>query len=147
MNQESVDHYFPLFFIPFWLILFFLFAQLGGWARLAKKYRCANYDTQVSWQGFKSGSVGLISYGIYLWVGVSTDGLYLKTGPLFFFRAFHPPLFFPWSQIISIEERKYMWMKLWEIKLNDSNVLIKINCKNLASIAQAFLGEKLKPLQ
>lgn len=147
MNQESVEHYFPLLFISLWLTMDFFLAQLGGWARLAKKYRCANYSSQVSWQSFKSGSVGLTHYRRCLWVGVSADGLYLKTGPLFFFCAFHPPLFFPWSQIISIEERKYMWTKLWEIKLNDSNVQIKINYKNLASIAQAFLGEKLKPLQ
>ena len=146
MNQEFDFRYFPLLFISLWLTIMFFLAQLGGWTRLSKKYLYNKNTSQVSWQGFKSGQVGLVNYGNCLWIGVSTDGLYLKTGPFFLYSAFHPQLFFPWSQIISIEERKHMWTKSWEIKLNDSNVRVRICCRNLASKAQPFLGEKLKPL-
>ena len=83
-----------------------------------------------------------------LWIGIEPEGLHLKMGPLFFFRAFHPPLCIPWSVIESVEERKYWWTwtHIGEIKLVDSGVKIMFTTQALDE-ARPFLGNKLKLLE
>jgi hypothetical protein len=97
----------PIGFPLFWIAMLFVLAQTGGWAELSEKYRC-DHSFSGSCSGWQWAKIGSVNYKECLWIGISLEGLYIKTGPLFMFRAFHPPLLIPWSAIKSADERQYL---------------------------------------
>src|SRR5438067_475501 len=100
----------PIIFIAMWLAVSFLLSYIGGWARLAQRFPCR--DGYVgSWKSWQSGKIGVVNYNSCLWVAAAPEGLYIRTGPLFLYRAFHAPLLVPWTAIRSVEERKYWWRR------------------------------------
>lgn len=108
---------FPLFFPLMWVGALFILSRLGGWAQLAESYSCDD-SSDAAWRACQSGMVGIVSYKGCLWVGTAPDGLYLKTGPLFLFRPFHPPLRIPWHAIQSVSQRKQLWVSTVDVRLN-----------------------------
>ena len=133
-------------FIAAWIGVAYIFAKVGGWSRLSAKY--SSHDLfSGSWKKWQSARFGVIDYCNCIWIGIASEGLYLKTGPLFFFRVFHPPLCVPWSAIESIEERKYWWTwtRVLEIKFIDCRVIIMLK-SDVLDEARPFLGDKIKLL-
>lgn len=122
-----------------------MLAQIGGWSELAQKYRTDNTFIG-SWKGWQFGTFGGVKYKQCLWVAAAPEGLYIKTGPLFLFRLFHPPLLIPWSAINSIEEREFWWRRVFQIHVTDSPVKITLQ-QDALSEGQRFLGDKLKLLE
>ena len=79
-----------------WCLVLGLASVVGGWRRLAGRYR----DTELfagDVTRFASAQVGWASYSGALTVGASETGLFLAT--LSIFRPFHPPLFIPWTEV------------------------------------------------
>lgn len=96
---------FGIFFVIIWLGVVLLLSLLSGWSRLAKIYRSRDSFAGEQWH-FVSGQLrNFVNYRNCLTVGANADGLYLSI--LFPFRAGHPPLFIPWSDITVSEEKLF----------------------------------------
>jgi hypothetical protein len=91
----------PLVFVGFWMGVCWLLALVGGWRTLAARYRM--HDEQKPTTQSTSGMLGLVSYNGVLQVGASNIGLDLRVMALF--RAGHPPLRIPWTDIRVEDER------------------------------------------
>lgn len=144
-SMPSPEHlfpfFFPFFFVAFWCFILTLISRLGGWNRLAEKY---SYDSNFlgTWKGWLWGRIGMANYKRCLWVGVSPEGLHLKTGPFFFFQIAHPPLRIPWYAITTIENRTYWFMDVVDITLSDPKVKITLE-RGALDGAQRFLPSHL----
>lgn len=86
----------PVVFVGFWVGICVLLGLVGGWSRLAGRYRCAADEPADAASG-QTAMLGLVSYRSVLSVGVADDGLDLRVMALF--RPGHPPLRIPWSAI------------------------------------------------
>ena len=137
--------FFPAFGVAIYAITQPLIAQIGGWTKLSAKFRCDD-SSSASWTGWQSGKIGCLDYKQCLWIAAAAEGLYIKTGPLFFFRPFHPPLLIPWSAIKSVAERKYWFMQMPELKLTDPPVPIMLQPGGLAD-GKRFWSDKLKLIE
>lgn len=103
------------FLIGFGLFLRFviiLIARIGGWDRLAQHYPAPASLPEMSIFRLRSLKVGQAYYRSVMKVGVGRAGLYLV--PVFFFRAAHPPLLIPWSELELSQSTEWM-MKLVEL--------------------------------
>ena len=100
------------FFLVMWLAITGLLAQVSGWASLATRFR-----RQLPVEGktfrFASASMGLrwfpVSYGACLRFVVGPIGM--RVSIWLPFRLLSPPLFFPWSQVESVVERRFLFMR------------------------------------
>jgi len=142
--QQAFQMLFPFLLVPGWFGALWSAAQLSGWAKLAAKYRCDEDASVESWKGWRWGKFGIASYKRCLWIAVTPKGLHIKTGPLFLFRPFHPPLLIPWSKIRSVEESSYWWLRTIKIRLTDFDKEIMLE-RRILDDAQRFLGDKLNP--
>lgn len=102
----------PVLIVGFWLALCAIIAWLGGWARLADRYRLWTTFEGTRFGG-QSAALGWTSYGGVLTFGVDGRGLYLAVFPLF--RFAHPPLFVPWSDV-SAHEVRGRWLRSVEFR-------------------------------
>lgn len=130
--------FFPVIFIAFWCFVLGLISKFGGWGQLASRY---SYDGSFlgGWKRFQWGQIGgLTQYKSSLWVGVAADGLYLKTGPLFLFRPYHPPLRIPWTSITAVQSRKHFWLDVVDISIGDPTIKLTLQ-KGALSGAERFL--------
>lgn len=93
---------FPVFFVLFWTAVCYLLGWVGGWQKLA-----ADYHHTASFLGqtynFRNGRMKWVNYKNVLTLGADTKGLYIAV--LFLFRIGHPPLFIPWQDINTTEEK------------------------------------------
>jgi hypothetical protein len=80
------------------------FTARGDWAALAGAYRYRGAWPTTRWR-FQDGDVGREQYENGLTMGVDANGLYLAI--VFLFRAGHPQLFIPWSEISATEEERF----------------------------------------
>ncbi len=125
-----------------WMLMLFAESRLCGWSTLSKKYR--NDNSIIDWTGWQNGTFSITNYKGCLWLAATAEGLYIKTGPLFLFRPFHPPMLIPWADIISVEEKKslFHYPNLVEIQLKDNPFNISLSKKAFAE-SHRFLGDKL----
>jgi hypothetical protein len=121
--MDFLYHLPPPIYLIAWIGILFLLSYFSGWNKLAEKYRC-NHLYKGPWKGWQWGQIGGVGYKCCLWVAKDAEGIYIRTGPLFLFRAFHPPLFISWSAIKSMRKVKYWWGGTVEIQLNNSDVEI-----------------------
>jgi hypothetical protein len=103
---------FPLF----WLLVFWLIAQLGGWASLAETYAS---DRSPSGESFTwtSGKLNFFSsYNNCLTVAVTREGVLLRPMPLF--RFGHKQMFFPWDaiEIMGVRREMFRYGTILEVK-------------------------------
>ena len=109
---------FPLFFAAMWLGISTLLAWSSGWTKLAKSFR-ASGPMQGEAFRFVSGSLGgsavPVSYGSCLVVRVGDGGFRLSI--MMPFRFLCPPLFIPWNEVESLEQRRVLFMKQTVLRL------------------------------
>jgi hypothetical protein len=129
VNQFLVENPF-LLFVTLWVFNSFLASIIGGWIRLSQFFDCER-DFEGNWMTFQSGSVGFMRYGRCLWIGASSEGLWLKTGPLFVFRLFHTPLFIPWSAVRKVIRKKFLWYKNLVIEVEKPKVKLVLPISSL----------------
>jgi len=83
-------------------------SALGGWRQLAEFFPANDLPSGRRFL-MQSGSVGWVNYSGCLTIYSSPDGLYLAT--MWPFRAGHPPLFIPWSEIHGVTTRRVLRME------------------------------------
>jgi hypothetical protein len=102
MDMNVAGILFCLAFVGLWVGMSFFMAR-GNWAALAGAYRYSGASPAARWRS-QDGDVGSEQYDNGLTIGADAVGLYLAVS--FPFRAGHPPLFIPWTEIsVSKEER------------------------------------------
>ena len=97
-------------FVAFWMLVGGLLSLLGGWWRLAARYRAAPGGSRAD-RRLESGYVGWVRYRNLLSVGVGPDGLFLAVLPML--RFLHPPLRIPWTEVKRLGSLP-MWMLSFE---------------------------------
>ncbi len=121
-----MDQYVPqiyywngIYFLLVWFAVLWLVAQIGGWQELSKQYPLGELDTdEITWKGWQYGRFNnAMWYKGCLWVGISSAGLFLKTGPDLLFRFAHPPLFIPWNRITVGQPYRFLWRKMQRIQI------------------------------
>jgi hypothetical protein len=113
--EEVLPYLFLLVFPLMWIGISLLLSQLGGWARLAKHFP-DDPDAVGTNYRFRSGAIGMANYGSCLSLRVCERGLRLSV--LFLFRIGHPPLFIPWEQFHSLNEKRFLLFRtLYESQL------------------------------
>jgi hypothetical protein len=117
-----------IYILGFWFFILWLIGNISGWADLAKLYPMPDTPSEpVVWHGWQHGRFrGWVGYNGCLWVGLSPEGLYLKTGPDIFFRFGHPPLFIPWTAITVVGHRRALWRNMVELKFNTATVSLML---------------------
>ncbi|MGZ0168258.1 MAG: hypothetical protein ACKVHE_01745 [Planctomycetales bacterium] len=83
-------------------------ASLGGWAELAKQFRAEELPSGKAFR-FRSGSVGMASYGGCLTLRLTDSGLHISVGLFGIPLLWHPPLLIPWSEFHSTTKRKFIF--------------------------------------
>ena len=95
--------WFLLLFVVAWLGACGMLSLMGGWHRLATRFRSAS-DINGEKYRFASMSLGSglfpVRYRNTLFVTVGRSGMALSV--LFLFRVLHPPLFIPWSAVETV---------------------------------------------
>jgi len=94
-------------FPMFWCAVMWINSQIGGWARLARRYRSRETPTGTKWPGVQ-GMIGIVSYRGALECTTNPEGLFLQ--PMVLFRFAHPLLFIPWSEFREAKRGNLLWI-------------------------------------
>jgi hypothetical protein len=100
-GMNKIGPYAGVFLAMFVVGMFFgtmyLTSLIGGWRRLARRFRAQEpfYGEQWGWQSAQLR--GWCNYNHCVTVGASAEALYLALN--FPFGLFHPPLLIPWKEI------------------------------------------------
>lgn len=99
---------FLVFFAATWVLVSFALSRFGGWTTLAGYYP-AEHPFEGKLIRFQAAQLRRgTNYNGCLNFGASYEGLYIVPMPPF--RAFHPPLLIPWSDITA---RPYKMWRYW----------------------------------
>jgi hypothetical protein len=79
-----------------WLLLGWLSSVIGGWSKLASRYKLTQHFTGVIFPT-RSAMMGMTRYTNCLTLGANKEGLYLEV--FVWMKLNHPPLFIPWSDM------------------------------------------------
>lgn len=85
-----------ILFSLFWCFVVWMISLIGGWQRLAKRYRAQQPASGKRWFN-QYGYVNRARYRNALNLATNDTGLFLETMPLF--RIGHPRLFIPWQDL------------------------------------------------
>jgi hypothetical protein len=132
-DQSALSAYavflFPFLVIALWILVTSVVGIMSGWHALARRFR-----TDSKTYG-ETRTAGPFFYSVYMrfWGHYSSvirmtaaqDALYLSV--LFLFRAGHPPLRFPWSEI-RFGETTSFWKTYIELTLgNEEQIPMRIS--------------------
>lgn len=122
-----------------WFGITALLSLTGGWPSLATHFR-ATQPANGDLFRFVSGSMGAkrfpVSYGGCLFVAVNSIGFHLS---IFFpFRFQTPPLFIPWSQVESVEQKRFLFIRRTVIRVRGQWPIISIRGRAGQSIEEAY---------
>ena len=102
-NISGIVAGFILLFSVAWLGTCALLSLMGGWHRLAAKYRSTS---EIDGEKYRFASMSLgtgffpVRYRNVLFVTVGRTGITLSVN--FLFRVLHPPLLIPWSAVETV---------------------------------------------
>lgn len=116
---------FPFVFSFIWCFVIGILSFAGGWNRLAKDF-ASDVPDNLEWLGFQTARLGLIDYKMCMWIAVHERGLYLKTGPAFFYRFMHPPLLIPWRFVKEVQKRALLMFNYAGMKVNGVSILLPL---------------------
>ncbi|NOK22634.1 hypothetical protein [Corallococcus carmarthensis] len=145
MSSQPASHalaWLPLVLLPAMFVLVsFTLSKMGGWTRLARDYRL-DKGGGFPCRSFVSGHMGWVEYRSCLTVGGDARGLYLAV--LLPFRAAHPPLCIPWSDIHDRRHERHFFIH-WDtflvgperVKLRLQSSALKPLDKYLPPVVQA----------
>ena len=106
---------FPLYFAALYTLVMYWIALVGGWRLLAKRFRLQGTFAGEKWTGQSAAMRWLTRYNNVLTIGADSAGLYLS--PFILFRAWHPALFVPWSEITDVRETRFLFSKFVVMRL------------------------------
>jgi hypothetical protein len=120
--QEWINQYFlyvfPLYFAALWVGIAYWIALIGGWRLLAKRFRMQGTFSGQKWNMQSARMRALSHYNNALTVGANDSGLFIV--PFIMFRAWHPALFVPWTEISVIQATQLFFFKFVELRLGRS---------------------------
>lgn len=112
--QIAVPILAPIAIVAWFAFVTTLIGWLGGWARLAERYRTTT--PRPPGARLTSGRMRwMTGYNGVLYVGWTDEGLHLSVFPLF--RAGHPPLLVPWSDVEVVRRSSGLLIKMTELRL------------------------------
>lgn len=107
---------FAIVFPAFWCFVVWILSLVGGWQRLASRYRTNEAPTGKVYRGIQ-GMVGLVSYRGALDCTTNDEGFFLQ--PMVLFRCGHPTLFIPWSECQFVKRSNLLWIKWVKIRVGN----------------------------
>jgi hypothetical protein len=113
--NENFGYVFPIFFVALWVFVTYWVALVGGWRLLAKRFRAEGPFSGQKWHMQSAAMRWMSHYNNALTVGANVDGLFMV--PFVLFRAWHPPLFVPWAEIIAQGKTQLIFFKVIELRL------------------------------
>ena len=107
-------------FIVFWfLLVYYIFPNFGGWASLAEKYatdRSPKYDP-VKKLKIRNCNIGGLGYQNVVKFYEANDGLLLNL--IWLFRGQQPNLLIPWKEIKQVERKKQFFNKYVRLEIGN----------------------------
>jgi hypothetical protein len=120
--HDSTNQYFlyilPFYFIALWVGVTYWIALIGGWRLLAKRFRMQGTFSGQKWNMQNARMRALSRYNNALTVGADDSGLFIV--PFILFRAWHPALFVPWTEITVTQGTELFFFKFVELHLGRS---------------------------
>ncbi len=98
----------PLMFAALWSFALFVSSALGGWWKLARRFRARQFAQGEAFS-MLSGRMRFFNYNFVLKIVLAPRGMYLSV--LFFFRPFHPPLFIPWEAVRNVRRESVLFSR------------------------------------
>lgn len=99
---------FFVFFPLMWCFVLWMLSHVGGWSRLAARYRSKEAPLGKRWTGVQ-GNVGFVSYRGVLECTTNEEGMFLQPGLIF--RFSHPLLFIPWTEFREARRSTILWLR------------------------------------
>jgi hypothetical protein len=113
---------FPILFVGLFILVLFLLSK-KGWSDLENAYRFS--DTfHGKRAGIISAGINGVNYKNCLILKYNDQGFYLK--PIFIFRLFHPPVMIPWKDIISVQDKKVLFVRVKELVIGNPTIALII---------------------
>lgn len=133
--------WFFVFFLAMWCTITGLLSTLSGWRSMATHWRAQGENSGNIYR-FVSGTIGAksfpVRYGSCLTITVSEQGMGLVV--LFPFRFMSPPIFIPWSQIVSITDGKTFFVRHVLIQPHNHWARIKLHGRVVEQILSSSSG-------
>ena len=126
-----------LLVVALWLGICAILSYQSGWHRLAGKFPSTSPAEGTSFS-LTSGLIGTITYASALSLTVGHQGL--RMAVLFPFRFQSPPLFIPWTAVVSADVRGRALSKHALVSLRDGCPAITIYGRAGQKVANAFAG-------
>lgn len=122
----------PLAFVGLWVGVCSLLAAVGGWRKLATRYRGVGPGpSTVS----TTGILGTVRYKGTLALGASPAGLDLSV--MLLFRAGHPTLRIPWTDIRVEGEKRQLFGSWTQVRLGQGGPLLQVPSQTWQRLTQA----------
>ena len=135
INQNFL-YIFPVYFVALWIVAGYWIALVGGWRLLAKRFRMQETFAGEKWHMQSASMRYLSNYNNVLTVGADNAGLFIV--PFILFRAWHPPLFVPWTEITVSNTTQLFFFKYVVLSLGRSEEIpFRIRPKLAAKIEAA----------
>ncbi|MDF1824703.1 MAG: hypothetical protein P1U68_08680 [Verrucomicrobiales bacterium] len=99
---------FLIIFSSFWCFVTGMLSYVGGWRRLASRFRSEEEPAGKHFTGLQ-GQIGFVSYRGSLDCTTNADGLFLR--PSLLFRFGHPLIFIPWAQCHDLTRGSFLGMR------------------------------------
>lgn len=117
--------------------MLFIFAQLTGWRRLAKRYGLRG-GTAVAPYRVESAVLGELGCNSPpLWIGVAAEGLTLR--PIRPFRPVFATLLIPWCDVVAAERKHYIFFEVLVLRVSGASTLVGFTPSAAAEAIEARL--------
>lgn len=142
--NEWIKQYFPIvfpfYFAALYTLVMYWIALTSGWRLLAKRFRLQQTFLGEKWTMQSARMRWLTQYNNVLTIGADNTGLFMV--PFILFRAWHPALFVPWSEITDVRETQFLFIKFIEMRLGRvEEIPFKVRA-SLAAQIQAAAGSE-----
>lgn len=107
---------FAIVFPTFWCFVFWILSHVGGWQKLATRYRTRETPAGKTFSGLQA-MVGFVSYRGALECTTNDEGFFLR--PSVLFRFGHPLLFIPWSDCEFVRRSDLLWIKWVKLRVGE----------------------------
>ena len=137
--NHNFGYVFPFFFLSLWLFVMYWVALLGGWRLLSRRFRTSSPFSGQKWHMQSAGMRALSHYNNALTIGADPNGLFIV--PFILFRAWHPPLFVPWSDITARSKTLLFFFPMVELRLGSIEQVPFTIRASLAARLESAAGE------
>jgi len=129
----------PLGFAFMWTLVCFITAGLGGWSKLAGRFRAAE-EPEGEIFSMQSGRFRFMNYNSVLKIIPANRGLYLSV--FFLFRPFHPPLLVPWEAIRNVRWKSVLFFKYVSFDIVYPERLLTVSLSRRVAESSRWQAEK-----